>query len=339
MSSAPITEALAHWGRHITFHRSDNAALFQRAEHENGWFTKPNIALALDAITQDMLEAGQLAQWLARYPDLSPPAHPKSIGLVMAGNLPAAGFHDLLCVLASGHRALVKLSSKDKLLLPWMAELLEEIAPELGKRIQFTERLQGFDAVIATGSNNSARYFRQYFGRVPHIIRKNRNSLAVLSGSESPEELEGLGHDIFDFFGLGCRNVSKIYLPAGYDIPQLMDALEPFATLADHNKYLNNYEYQRSLLLLNKVPHFASNFLLLKEDTGIASPLATVYYEHYSSMEEVRSTLEAKEEDIQCVVTHLPEIEDAVPFGQSQRPRLWDYADRVDTMRFLAELS
>lgn len=330
---------MAHWGRHITFHRSDNAALFQRAEHENGWFTQASISRALDAITQDMLDADQLNQWLARYPNLSPPAHPKSIGLVMAGNLPAVGFHDLLCVLASGHRTQVKLSSKDKLLLPWMAGLLEEIAPELGKRIQFTDRLQGFDAVIATGSGNSARYFRQYFGRVPHIIRKNRNSVAVLSGNESPEELEGLGHDIFSYFGLGCRNVSKLYLPQGYEIPKLLDALEPFASIADHNKYLNNYEYQRSLLLLNKVPHFASNFLMVTEGESTASPLATLYYEHFSNIQEVRSALEAREEEIQCVMSHLPEIINAVPFGESQRPKLWDYADRVDTMRFLMELS
>ena len=295
--------------------------------------------MALDAITQDMVDVGQLNQWLSRYPNLSPPAHPKSIGLVMAGNLPAVGFHDLLCVLASGHRAQVKLSSKDKLLLPWMAGLLEDIAPELGTRIQFTDRLQDFDAVIATGSGNSARYFRQYFGRVPHIIRKNRNSVAVLSGNESPKELEGLGHDIFSYFGLGCRNVSKLYLPTGYEVPHLLDALEPFANIADHNKYLNNYEYQRSLLLLNKVPHFASNFLMVTEGESTASPLATLYYEHYSSIQGVRSALEAKEEDIQCVVTHLPEIKCAVSFGQSQRPKLWDYADRVDTMRFLTELS
>ncbi len=257
----------------------------------------------------------------------------------MAGNIPVVGFHDLLCVLASGHRILAKASSKDNRLIKKVTEVLTDIDPELGDRIAFTEEtLSGMDAVIATGSNNSSRYFEYYFRHIPHIIRKNRNGIAVLTGAESEEELYLLGEDIFTYFGMGCRNVTKIFIPESYDLTKLLGVLDRFSHLYQHHKYGNNVDYYRSLYLMNLVPLLDNGVLLLKEDTAIASPVGVVFYERYSEIALVQKQLDQHREEIQCVVSTHAEISGAIAPGETQQPMPWDYADGTDTLEFLMQL-
>ncbi len=245
----------------------------------------------------------------------------------------------MLCVLATGHRILAKPSSKDDRLIRKVAEVLSIIDPSLGARITFTdERLSGLDAVIATGSNNSARYFEYYFRDIPHIIRKNRNGVAVITGEETEEELAGIGEDIFTYFGLGCRNVTKIYLPEAYDLKILMGAMDAFVHLAEHHKYINNVDYYRSIYLMNQQKFLDNGVLLLKEDSAIASPVGVVFYERYSEIGAVDQQLKVRQEEIQCVVSISPEINKSIPPGTSQQPMPWDYADGVDTISFLKQL-
>jgi hypothetical protein len=262
----------------------------------------------------------------------------RSIGLILAGNIPIVGFHDILCVLASGHKALIKLSSQDQKFIPYILEKLIEIEPAFERQISFIDRLKDFDAVIATGSNNTSRYFDYYFSKVPHIIRKNRNSVAVLNGQESREDLKALGHDIFDYFGLGCRNVSKLYVPKDYVFEEFFESIEEFKSVADHHKYNNNYDYNKSIFLVNLDKHLDNGFILLKEDSRFVSPLAVLYYEEYHNIEQLGSELIKNEDLIQCIVSNSKLPLSTVPFGQSQCPGLFDYADGVDTMKFLREL-
>ncbi len=261
-------------------------------------------------------------------------------GLILAGNIPLVGFHDILCVLASGHIALIKLSSQDKLLIPYILRKLLEIEPGFNGRIEYIERLTGFDAVIATGSNNTSRYFDYYFGHVPHIIRKNRNSIAILTGEETSEQLKALGHDIFDYYGLGCRNVSKLYVPEGYNFNSFFEAIEEFKGIADHHKYNNNYDYNKSIFLVNLDKHLDNGFLLLKQDERLASPLAVLYYEEYAELASIKQKLDENLDHIQCIVANkrLAGM-NVINFGQTQQPKLWDYADGVDTMKFLKGLN
>jgi hypothetical protein len=327
--------------------------------HYNAWFTPLNTANAVKAIG-GMLNEADLALWLRKVH--SPWSivhshdvedHPqkkatmdhgpwtmdthKKIGLILAGNIPLVGFHDVLCVLASGHYALIKASGNDARLLKYVLKLLVQIAPEFESRFTFVERLAGFDAVIATGSNNTSRYFEHYFGKVPNIIRKNRNSVALLNGHETKEKLFLLGHDIFDFFGLGCRNVSKLMVPQGYDFTPFFEAIEPHQPIINHHKYNNNYDYNKSIYLVNGDKHLDNGFLLLKEDTRMASPLAVLYFEYYEDLAAAETRLAELANDIQCVVsaTPLKVTNQQVPFGKSQQPAIWDYADGVDTMAFL----
>jgi len=262
----------------------------------------------------------------------------RSIGLILAGNIPIVGFHDILCVLASGHKALIKLSSHDQKFIPYLLNKLIEIEPGFELQISYIDRLKDFDAVIATGSNNTSRYFDYYFSKVPHIIRKNRNSVAILNGEESKEDLEALGHDIFDYFGLGCRNVSKLYVPKDYDFKEFFESIEEFKSVADHHKYNNNYDYNKSIFLVNLDKHFDNGFLLLKEDSRFVSPLAVLYYKEYQTIEQLGSELIKNEDLIQCIVSNSKLPLSTVAFGQSQCPGLMDYADGVDTMKFLREL-
>jgi hypothetical protein len=260
----------------------------------------------------------------------------RTVAVVMAGNIPAVGFHDLLCVLISGNRLMARLSSNDKQLLPAICDMLVGIEPGFADRFSFTEeQISGFDAVIATGSNNTARYFNYYFGKYPHIIRKNRNGVAVLTGNETEKELKALGEDIFTYFGLGCRNVSKLFIPDGYDVKILLDALQVFEKAGDHHKYHNNYDYNKSIYLVNGDDHFDNGFLLLKEDASIASPVSVVYFERYSAIGKLNDLINGNLEDIQCVVSTDRKIHGAIPPGTTQHPKLWDYADGVDTMKFL----
>ncbi|OCX53618.1 acyl-CoA reductase [Mucilaginibacter sp. PPCGB 2223] len=327
-------------------------ALIETEQHYNAWFTPLNTMNAVKAIG-GMLNREDLAVWLspepgARSPESEKPAQDsglqaqgsKNVGLILAGNIPLVGFHDVLCVLVSRHHAMIKASTQDARLIKHLLNMLVEIAPEFAGSFSFVERLANFDAVIATGSNNTSRYFEYYFGKVPHIIRKNRNSVTVLTGIESTEQLFLLGHDIFDFFGLGCRNVSKLWVPKAYDFVPFFEAIEPHADIINHHKYRNNYDYNKSIYLVNGDKHLDNGFLLVKEDERLASPLAVLYFEYYNDLDDAQIRLAGLSEQIQCIVseTELHLDNQVVGFGESQKPKLWDYADGVDTMAFLNTL-
>lgn len=315
------------------------SAIIEEAGQHNPWFTIDNVTRSVRALAQ-LLDVGNLEKWLAPYPFST--SVPKTVGLVFAGNLPLVGFHDLLAVLCAGFSAQIKLSSSDQVLYRFLIRQLIEIEPGFEKQIHEVSRLQGFDLVIATGSDNSARYFDYYFGKFPHIIRKNRNGVAILTGDESHEQLNALGDDIFSYFGLGCRNVSKIYLPKGYDIAKFYEGISGHAAILEHFKYVNNYDYNKSIYLINGEPHYDNGFLLLRPSGSLASPLAVLHYEEYGSVDELRQKLEAEKDRIQCVVGMPdPDLVDlnVVGFGESQFPRLTDYADGVNTLVFLAEHS
>ena len=307
--------------------------LILSASNSNAWFSPEEVEKALKALN-DMLNESDIETW---FKDIKISETPKKVGLILAGNIPMVGFHDVISVLATGNIALIKLSSSDDKLLPALFKRLIAIEPLFADRIIYVERLKDFDAVIATGSNNTSRYFEFYFGKVPNIIRKNRNSVAVLTGKESKEEIAMLGHDIFDYFGLGCRNVSKLYIPEDYDIKYFYEPLEPFQPIINHFKYNNNYDYNKSIYLVNAATHYDNGFLLLKEDVNMVSPLAVLYYERYQNIEEVQERLNQEAENIQCVVSNanLKVNTTVLAPGQSQHPRLWDYADNVNTIEFL----
>jgi hypothetical protein len=308
---------------------------FYTAESTNAWFTAENIKKSILSFA-DMLNEADLAIW---FKSVKFSTSPKKVGLILAGNIPLVGLHDVLSVLATGNIALIKLSSADdKLIKAVIAELIK-IEPAFEDKIEYVERLKGFDAVIATGSNNSSRYFDYYFSKVPNIIRKNRNSVAVLDGSESFEDIQNLGADIFDYFGLGCRNVSKIYFPKGYDIANFYEGVESFQPIINHFKYNNNYDYNKSIYLVNAAKHFDNGFLLLKEDESLTSPLAVLFYEEYEQLQALEDKLKNQSENIQCVISKLPLSLNTFGFGQSQHPKLWDYADNVNTVEFLNALN
>ncbi|MBD3750253.1 MAG: acyl-CoA reductase [Sphingobacteriales bacterium] len=313
-------------------------SLIPLAKNKNSWFTQQEIEKAIEANGQ-MLNPPNLKAWTATAPET--PKSQKKIGLILAGNLPLVGFHDILAVLMSGHIALIKLSSQDDVLIPAILKKLIEIEPEFESQIQFVNRLTDFDAVIATGSNNSSRYFDYYFAKVPHIIRKNRNSIAVLSGEESSEELKNLGKDIFDYYGLGCRNVSKLMVPKGYIFNHFFESIEEFSPILNHHKYQNNYDYNKSIYLVNRLNHLDNGFLLLTQNTQLASPLSVVFYEEYEHLDDLTSSINNHEAEIQVVVAQIDlDIKSPrVNFGESQHPKLWDYADGVNTLEFLAQLS
>lgn len=306
--------------------------LIVKVKHHNGWFTEDNVRKSLAALS-DMLTTEKVNKWLGEYA-FSETVEPKTIAIILAGNIPLVGFHDFLCVLLSGNNVLIKTSSEDAQLLPAVVSLLLNIAPELEANIIFSKRkLEGMDAVIATGSNNTSRYFNHYFGKYPNIIRKNRNSIAVLTGEETEEEMVALGHDVFDYFGLGCRNVSKLLFPKGYDKDHFFKGMFPYQNVTENNKYANNYDYHKAILLMDGVELLENGFMLLREAESIATPVSLVHYTEYNSPSEVAEYLAAHADEIQCVVgkNHLP-------FGTAQQPELWDYADGVDTMAFLLEL-
>lgn len=307
--------------------------LADTAQSRNAWFATEEVEKALYSLHM-MLNQPDLQKWLAEIPITE---NPKKVGLILAGNIPLVGFHDVLCVLATGNIALIKLSSSDDRLLPALLSRLVEIEPAFAEQISYVERLKDFDAVIATGSNNTSRYFDYYFGKVPNIIRKNRNSLAVLTGAETTAEITALGHDIFDYFGLGCRNVSKIYIPENYEIKNFFEPIEEYKEIINHFKYNNNYDYNKSIYLVNGAAHFDNGFLLLKEDPALSSPLAVLYYQRYADLSELSKELRLVEDQIQCIVSKaaLDLNHPPLNFGGSQQPRLWDYADNVDTIAFL----
>jgi len=309
--------------------------ILQQASFKNPWYTVENTRKQFQALSSN-LTAEKLMEWVAPYPTTETD---QVVGLILAGNIPLVGFQDILSVLIAGFSAQIKLSSDDAGLTTFVLHELIEIEPAFAEKIQIVDRLQQYDLIIATGSNNSSRYFDYYFGKKPNIIRKNRNSIAILTGTESPEQLKALGFDIFDYFGLGCRSVSKLYVPRHYDFHTFFEAIEDFSTVKEHHKYTNNYDYNKSIYLINGEKHFDNGFMLLKEDTGFASPLATVFYEEYDQIHEVVLQLEAQADKIQCIVSEAT-IETSIstfPLGGSQCPSLTDYADGVDVMAFLSE--
>ncbi len=311
--------------------------LIDRAKESNGWFTKENIYKAFRSWANALTEEN-LNQWTnsASF-DASPQ---KTVAIIMAGNIPLVGFHDFLSVLISGHKAQIKLSSNDNKFLPIIAKYLAFLDPYYKEAITFsTGNLTAFDAVIATGSNNTARYFDHYFSKYPNIIRKSRNSVAVLTGEESMEDLENLGEDIFRYYGLGCRSVSKLFVPKDYDFTDFFAAMFSFKEVIYGNKYQNNYDYNKAVYLMSLFKLQENGFLMLKEDANYGSPIATLFFEHYDTLESVSTKLQEDKDKIQCVVSSSNTLANTIPFGKSQEPELWDYADGINTLEFLEKLT
>jgi hypothetical protein len=314
---------------------NDFLSLIELSQSHNGWFTPEQVYFSVQSWAEALKEEN-IDKWLSNY-DLSN-VTTKTVGLILAGNIPLVGFHDFLSVLISGHKVLVKTSSNDQHLIKSLAKYLISIDSRLEEYITFTDgKLENFDAVIATGSNNTARYFEFYFKDKPSIIRKNRNSVAVLNGSESHEELEHLGEDIFRYFGLGCRNVSKIFVPKEYDFQNFFKAIFKYGDVIHYEKYANNYDYNKAVFLMSNFKLLDNEFLTIKEDPSYASPISSVFYEFYENIEEIKSKLENDSDQIQCVVSKNL-IDNSIPFGKTQKPELWDYADNVDTIAFLMKI-
>lgn len=309
--------------------------LLQLSQSHNGWFTPEQVYFAVQSWSEALTESN-LDKWLSAY-DFSN-VKSKTVGLILAGNIPLVGFHDFLSVLISGHKALVKLSSNDQHLIKFLADYLISAEPKLADYITITDgKMENFDAVIATGSNNTARYFEFYFKDKPSIIRKNRNSVAVLNGNETHEELVQLGEDIFRYFGLGCRNVSKLFVPKDYDFAKFFESMYTYKEVIFYEKYSNNYDYNKAVFLMSNFKLLDNEFLTIKEDTSYASPISSVFYEYYDDVADLQQRLENDADQIQCIVSNKL-IPNSLPFGETQKPKLWDYADNVDTLLFLTTL-
>ena len=305
--------------------------LIKREKSHNGWFTEANVRKALGGLAT-MLTEQKLREFCSNY---SYASEPKAVALIMAGNIPMVGFHDFMCVLLSGNKALCKLSSDDKNLLPVFARILRSFEPGLNERIEFVAgKMPAMDAVIATGSDNSLLYFEQYFGKYPHIFRKNRTSVAVLKAEESDEKLQKLGEDIFAYFGLGCRNVTFLLIHQDFEINRFFENIVQHGDIINHHKYANNYDYNRVVYLLNEEKLLDNNFVILRESESLFSPLSVIQFRRYSNEQEVKDFISANEREIQVVVG-----ENHTPFGQAQKPEITDFADKVDTMQFLNSLS
>ncbi|MDR2466801.1 MAG: acyl-CoA reductase [Prevotellaceae bacterium] len=341
MNGEYLVEALADLGEIVVSYLdgTDNAgieAAVRASCANNHWFTENNVRAALRAVAETMLDAQKLSNWLKPYPANA--ENPRRVGLIQAGNIPMVGFHDLLSVLASGNIATVKPSSKDKHLAKTLCGILASRFPALKERIVFSEVLpQNIDMAIAVGSNNSARYFRADYGHLPLLIRKNRYSAAVLDGNETNEELEALGNDIFSYFGLGCRNVSNIFLPADFDLALLLQSMSKHSEITEHREYRDCYRYQRAVAQLSGDDYIDSGFVILRERPLSFPSIATLNFAKYGDRNEVKALLASRENEIQCIVGHANYIGKSVPFGQTQRPELNDFADGIDTVRWINE--
>ena len=304
----------------------------------NGWFTNENVRKSIYGITKliDPKFLNQLKDSVIEN------KNPKTIAIIMAGNIPAVGFHDLACVLLCGNKALLKLSSDDKILIPFLLEVLLDIEPRFKESILFSQnKLSNFDAVIATGSNNSSTYFHYYFGKYPHIIRKNRNSVAVLTGKETSEDLESLGNDVFDYYGLGCRNVSKLYVPKNYSFNRFFESIFNYCKVIENKKYANNYEYNRAIYLMTQEKFLDNNFLIIKQqNNSLSSPIGVLFFEEYDDLSNLENQLVLLKDQIQCVASNLDfDNITTFRFAQTQCPGFFDYPDGVDVMKFLNELN
>ena len=306
--------------------------LIQLSQSHNGWYTPENVYFSIHSWAEALTEEN-LNKWLSSY--TIPIREPKNVALILAGNIPLVGFHDFLSVLITGNNVLVKTSSNDQHLLPFLAKYITAVNPEFAENITFVDgKLENFDAVIATGSNNTARYFEYYFKDKPSIIRKSRNSVAVLTGNETKEQLTALGEDIFRYFGLGCRNVSKLFVPKGYSFVPFFEAIFAYQDVIHYEKYANNYDYNKAVFLMSNFKLLDNGFLTLKEDQSHASPISSVFYEFYDDINELKMRLQSENELLQCIVADET-IENSVAFGQTQNPRLWNYADNTDTISFM----
>lgn len=331
-----INAVLTQNSGELNIRQTQLGVLINELYRSNPWFTEKNVRMALTGIVS-MLRHDRLNAWLEPY-EIN---HEKAlcIGVVMAGNIPAVGFHDFLCVLIGGNKITAKLSSDDRLLLPALAAMLAAIEPQFADRIHFTDaKMLPFDALIATGSNNSARYFEYYFSKYQRLIRKNRTSVAVIDGTESEEQLKALFNDIFSYFGMGCRNVTHLFLPKDYDIPALCALSDDWSFMKDHSRYFNNYEYHKAGFLINNLAHYDTGFYLLREDTSLFSPISVMHYSHYISPEAVKRIIADYIEDIQCVVSVNSYYENALAPGEAQTPGPEIYADGVDTLEFILAL-
>ncbi|MBT8220524.1 MAG: acyl-CoA reductase [Bacteroidia bacterium] len=310
-----------------------------KAYYENKWFTEDQVLKMIHTIADHYLNYDLLSEFTQQYRLADTPDKIKTIALIPAGNVPMVGFHDLMCILLSGHHAMVKLSDKDKVLIPYAMQLLESINLELVRSVTFVDKLQGFDAVIATGSNNTAKIFERYFAKYPTIIRSNRTGVAVLTGDESKDELEGLAEDIFSYYGLGCRNISKLYVPEAFEFDQINEILNSYKQIVLHPKYKNNFDYNLAIHMLNRTKYMNLGSLILVEDQSLHSRIASLHYERYNTTGSLVSSLQDMTDQIQCISSRL--IFDklpVVPLGDAQKPKLCDFADGIDTMAFLADL-
>ena len=313
----------------------DFLQLISLSQSHNGWYTPENVYYSIQSWAKALTEEN-FNIWLSKY-DLSE-VQKKNVAIILAGNIPLVGFHDFVSVLISGHCVLVKTSSNDQYLLPFLAKYLVAINPEFSHYITFVEgKLENFDAVIATGSNNTARYFEYYFKDKPSIIRKSRNSVAILNGLESKEQMMALGEDIFRYFGLGCRSVSKLFVPRNFNFDLFFNGIFSYQDVIKYEKYANNYDYNKAVFLMSNFKLLDNEFLTIKEDESYASPIASVFYEFYDDLDNLKIKLNVDQDKIQCIVSNKL-ITNSIDFGQSQKPNLWDYADNVDTMHFLITL-
>ena len=334
MSQFDGGEKIDHPANEMHFSRGEELIVSEK--YRNPWFVENNVRQAIGAIAS-MLNKARLTTWLSDYN--TNPETTKKIGIVMAGNIPMVGFHDLMCVLMSGHELHAKLSSQDKTLLSFFSKVLMYIDSGFEEKLYFhKESLKHCDAYIATGTNNSARYFEHYFGKYPNIIRRNRNSIAVLDGTESQETLKEIGKDIFDYFGMGCRNITKLYVPENYDFDQFFKAIYDYHDIVNHSKYGNNYDYNKAIYLMGSLDLLDNGFVLLKEDQHIASPVGVLFYEYYKDINSLSDELKARDNDIQCIVATNKSFFRQVAPGMAQCPAVNEYADGIDTMAFLANL-
>ena len=310
-----------------------------RCRHDNGWFTKESVVFALENIRDSMLQEDLLRKWGDLYSLTEKNIKPKKIGLVLAGNIPLVGFHDVITVFVSGHIALIKKSEKDSILMQTMMELMEEEDEEVKSSLIFVDRLTDMEAVIATGSNNSARYFESYFAKLPHIIRKNRNSVGVVYADTSMDTIRAMGRDIFTYYGLGCRNVSKLLIARNYKLENIMESLHDYNEVNMHHKYHNNFDFNIAVNMLNRQHYLNNGSVMLCEDPSLASRIATLNFEYFEDEADLENKLLSHASDLQCIVSEkaLPYIKTILP-GKTQQPSLWDYADDVDTMQFLIKL-
>jgi hypothetical protein len=328
-------DLLSRLGEYIQSDNNEWLQAKEKASRENGWFIPEFIELSVRNIAMAFLQKEALIKWAAKYKLIHLQAQhekPKIVGIVMAGNIPLVGFHDMLCAFITGHKAHIKASSKDEVLIKHLVDVMATWNEEVKDLIIFSEMLKGCDAYIATGSNNSAGYFEYYFAKYPHIIRRNRTSVAILTGIETNEDLDRLADDVYLYFGLGCRNVTKLYIPEGYDFIPLLTAFKKYNYLADHHKYKNNYDYNLAILLLNKKFYMSNESLLLVEEASLFSPISQLNYEFYTDWDRLTISLK-QNENLQCIAG-----KGFIPFGETQKPSLYDYADGVDTMQFLTTL-